>query len=868
MNLSIIAISRNKFILFKHFSVFTHSFLLFLQLVFNHHLTKMNTLAKKPWWKIFAPYAAAIVLFILLAVIYASPVLDGKVVNAEDTKSWEGMYQESKTFHENTGEYTWWSGSMFCGMPTYQIGGGKYQGSNLGAPISMLVRLGFSGTLAILICYFLGFYILMRAFKVNAWLSIIGSIAITFSSYFFIIIGAGHVVKAFGLGLMAPVIGGFYLIFQKKYGWGIIITMIYTAIGFMSHPQMSYYIFMLIGVLFFAELYTHIKEKRMLDLGKGILLFAVAVVIGLGTGYAKYKTNTEYLKETMRGGHSDLVNTAPEKGDAASKAGLDIKYATQWSYGIDETLTFLIPGYKGNSSNYDVGKDSETYKALINNGVPRKEAESFSKHVPAYWGNQPSTSGPVYMGAIVCFLFLLGLIIVKGPYKWALLVATLFSILLSLGSNFMSLTELFFNYFPMYNKFRAVSSILIVAEITMPLLGFLAIKAIMNQEVTKKKALIGVFISGGITMGICLFIALFGPMMFDFTSSNDSVMFSQLPEWLSSAILADRASILRTDALRSFLFILLGGGLVWLYASARIKAKWFIPLLGILVLSDMWPINKRFFNDDYFVTAKQDKNYFKKMPYEEQLLNSDKDPNYRVLNLTTNTFNESRTSYYFKSIGGYHAAKLRRYQDLIEAHISKNNMEVINMLNTKYLFVPGENGDVEVKRNPDAMGNAWFVDSLFVVNTPNEESDALNTINLRNSAVTDVKFKSFAQNFKPGHDSTATVQLLSYAPNKLEYKYSASCPGTIVFSEIYYPYGWKAFIDDKPVEHFRANYTLRALNVPAGQHQIRFVFDPDSAKNGSIVSIICFLLIYATIAGIAIYEFFRYRKNRKNVVKQ
>lgn len=823
-----------------------------------------NPLQPNPWWKQALPYAAAIAIFIVFALIYCSPILDGKIVQAGDTKSWEGMCQENKVFHETTGEYSWWTGSMFCGMPSYQIGGGQTTRISWGKPISLISHLGFAGTLSILIGYFLGFFILLKAFKVDTKLSVIGSLAISMSSYFFLIIPAGHVTKAVTIGLMAPVIAGFYLIFQKKYGWGIILTMIYTCLGFMQHPQMSYYICMLIGILFCAELYTHIKEKRFLDLGLGILFFAASMGIGLGTGYAKYKSNTEYVQETMRGGHSELV----KDNDATNKtSGLDLDYATAWSYGIKESMTFMIPGFMGNSSNYNAGTNSETYKTLVSNGVSRRDAENFSKNVPTYWGDQPFTAGPVYMGAIVCFLFVLGLCIVKGPYKWALLVATLFSVLLSWGHNFMPLTNFFFDYFPMYNKFRAVSSILIVAEITMPLLGFLAIKEIMDKNVDKKKVTRSICISAGITAGICLIFALFGKLMFNFSSVNDEQIFSQLPEWLNGAIIADRMKMMQGDAFRSFIFIALGAGLLWLYVNEKLKTSWFIGILAVLVLLDMWPIDKRYFNNDNFVTEKQDKNYFKKLPYEEELLAMETDPNYRVLNLTTNTFNESRTSYYFKSIGGYHAAKLRRYQDLIDQHISKMNMPVLNMLNTKYFFVPGQDGQVQVQRNPDAMGNAWYIDSLFVVDTPNEECDALGTINLRNSAVTDVKFKSFTEGFVPRHDSTATIKLTDYAPNRVEYDCSAAEAGVVVFSEIYYPYGWKAFIDEKPVEHFRANYTLRALNVPAGQHHIRFIFDPDSVRNGAKVNIACYIIMYLTIFGFAGWGIYRSVKRRKETVK-
>ncbi len=838
---------------------------------------------KKDLLKKIAIYLVIIITFIILAFVYCSPILDGKIISAGDTKSWQGMYQENKVYNEETGNYSWWTGSMFSGMPTYQIGGGKIASGQYFAPISMITSLGitqFSLIIGVIVLYFFGFFILMRSFKINIWLSMIGSIAITLSSYFFIIIAAGHNAKALSIGLMAPVIAGFYLIYNRKYIWGAILTMVYVAVGLMAHPQMSYYICMLIGVLFFAELYIHVKEKRWKDLGISTLIFAVSFMVGIGTGYTKMQLNLEYVKETMRGGHSELVKTT----DTTNKtSGLDLDYATQWSYGINETMTLLIPNYMGGASDYEVGTDSEIFKTLKKNGVPQSRAKELCKNVPTYWGDQPFTSGPVYIGAIVFFLFVLGLIIVKGPYKWALLVATLFSILLSWGKNFMPLTELFFNYFPMYDKFRAVSSILIVAEITMPLLGFLAIKEMMDKKITKEKMIKSIYISAGVTAGICLIFAMFGNLFFNFTSPNDSQYAESIPEWLMTTIVAERASMFRMSALRSCIFILLGAGTIWLYAKEKIKFGYFVSILGILILIDMWTVDKKYFNDSNFVTPKEDKSYFAKQPYEEQIL-QDKDPHFRVLNLSTNTFNESRTSYYLKSIGGYHAAKLRRYQDMIEIHIQKEmqtayssiaqaqgNMQmvnpkgfdILNMLNTKYFILPTNDQQAVPIQNPYYFGNAWFVDSLIVVNTPNEEIYALDSINLRNSAVLDAKYKDFTKDFIPGHDSTATVKLTQYAPDFIEYDASASKPGTLVFSEIYYPYGWHAYIDGKPAEHFRVNYTLRALNIPAGNHHIRFEFRPDAIKKSEPISYTCIFIIYATIIGGIAYSIVEARKKKK-----
>ena len=849
----------------------------------------------KEFFKKILPYLAALAIFIILTLIYASPVLDGKVINAGDTKSWEGMFQECRGYNAE-GHYSWWTGSMFSGMPNNQIGGGKYPAPALDVNFRTVAQLWFPATLALILAYFLGYFILLRSFKVNEWLSIVGAIAIAMSSYFFLIIPAGHNTKAMALGFLPVIIGGFHLIFQKKYGWGIILTMVYSSFALMLHPQMTYYIFMIIGLLAIAELYIHIREKRWKDLGIGIAAFALAFGIGLGVQSTAYMANREYAKETMRGGHSELA----KEEDAVNKtSGLSLDYITQYSYGIGETSTLLIPGARGYASAYNVGTNSKVYEAMVKNGMPKKQAAEYCKGMPTYWGGNEGTSGPVYVGAIVCFLFVLGLLIVKGPYKWALLVATLFSILLSWGYNFMWLTELFAKYFPMYTKFRAVESILVVAEITIPLLGFLAIKEIMDQKAAntynKKKMLRNIYIAAGVTAGLCV-IALFASFFMNFSWGRDEAIFAQWPEWLSSAVVAERAAIYRTSAFRSLVFVLLGALLVWLYASEKLKFGYFVAILGVLVLVDMWSIDRKFFNNDNFVSAKQDKGYFAEQPWEKDILDreGEKDDmhfptnkSYRIYNITNpqGPFNDSRSSYRFKSIGGYHAAKLRRYQDLIDAHISKETnpmiqsmrtmdgqkyflplsdtttYPVLNMLNMKYAVVGNE--QPMVVENPNAFGNAWFVDSVKLANTPNEESEALDQINLRNTLVTDVKFKDFVKDFQPNHDSTAQIKLTKYAPDYVEYDYSAKEKGTVVFSEVYYPYGWKAYIDGKPADHFRANYTLRAMNVPAGQHHIRFEFRPDTVEKWGKVSVACKYLIYLTILGVAGYGIFKMVRRRK-----
>lgn len=820
-------------------------------------MVETKNMDKKKIFSKWLPYLVALALFAIIACVYCAPEFEGKVVYAGDTINANSAVRESVQYRKDTGNNTWWTGAMFSGMPNYQIGGGRYASATLMKPLNKLFHPSATHLHLVFLMYFCCFFALLRSFKVDKWLSIVGALAIGFSSYFFIIEAAGHATKAWSIPLMSVVVGGFFLIFKKQYALGAALTMIFVSVGFSPHPQMAYYIFMLIGVLFCAELYIHIKEKRYKDLLISTLLFAGSVVVGMGTGMANIFANSEYMTETMRGGHSDLVQVA--EGEKKSD-GLDIKYATDWSYGIDESLTFMIPGFMGTASGYDVGTDSHLYETLVKNGVSKADAKSFCQSAPTYWGEQPFTVGSVYAGAIVCFLFVLGLLIVNGPYKWALLVATFFSFALAWGKNWMWLTELFFEYFPLYSKFRSVSSILIVAEVTVPLLGFLALKQIMDGTIDKKIINKNLYISAGITGGLCLIFALFGGSLFTFTSSNDANIASQLPGWAFSAIIEERSIMFRTDSFRSFLFIMLSAATVWLFTNNLIKKSWMIAVLGVLVVADMWPVNKRFLNESNFVTAKQNQSAFAMKPYEQAIL-TDKDPHFRVLNLTTSTFNDARTSYYLKSIGGYSAAKLRRYQDIIDQYLSKMDMDVISMLNAKYFIVADDEGKAVPQRNPYAMGNAWFVDTLLVAENANQECAALGSINLKTTAVMDKEFAGYVQNFTPVQGDDAQIALTSYAPDVLTYKSASGKAGTAVFSEIYYPYGWKAYIDNEPVDIFRVNYLLRAINIPAGNHDIRFEFRPDSVRKGDTLSLIFVGIMYASILAMIVVAVIRCRKN-------
>ena len=848
-------------------------------------------------WKKILPYAVAIVAFVAIAMIYCAPLLEGKVLVQGDVNNWKGAAQEARAYYEENGTRTWWTNSMFGGMPTYQITGSLPSGEMRNS-MAKVAHLGLEGgweAIGIIFAYFFGFFLMLRCFKVNPWLSIIGGLAIGFSTYFFLIIPAGHVTKAVALGFLAPVIGGFYAIFRKQYWLGAPLVVLYGILSLTLHPQMTYYIFMLIGVLACAELYIHIKDKAWKDLGISVGVLAISLLLVFGTKLSWLEMNQSYLKETMRGGHSELTRSGDDK---SKPAGLDLDYATAWSYGVDETMTFLIPNWEGGASGYNVGEKSQLCETMKDNGVPKRSAEQFCQQVPTYRGEKAFTSGPVYMGAIICFLFVLGLLIVPGPYKWALLVATLFSVALAWGRNMMWLTELFFNYFPMYNKFRAVESILVVAEITMPLLGILALQQIVDKKIAWEKLRMNMFIAGGVTAGLCLFFALFASVV-DVTSSYDAQWVNQVPAWLRDAIMDERTAMIKADAWRSFIFIVLGFAVVYWYAwksntqplaSSPYRHIAFYGALAVLVLADMLPVNKRFFGNDHFVKAKDADAYFAMQLYEQQILQDES--YYRVLNLATNTFNDARTSYRLKSIGGYSAAKLRRYQDLIDEHISKEmnplmqtvmrtqgfmlpdenegkDFPVLNMLNMKYAVVPLQGGKQAPVQNPYAMGNCWFVDEVILVDTPDEECALLSEIDLHKQAVADKKFAEALDITKPEVTplmafDESSIELTSYAPNCLQYESMNERNQVAVFSEIYYPYDWHLYIVNNNGEKMelplaRVNYTLRAAVIPAGHHQLVMEFQPHAIQTDKWCMAILILALLLSVGGLT-YPLWRKKK--------
>ena len=806
---------------------------------------------RKPNLKKLTPFVIALIAFITFGVIYCAPVLDGKKLQAGDITHYYGASNEIWEYSKSEGRQVWWTNSMFGGMPSYQISG-QTPANKLRGKLEKISHLGFTADKApigILIAYLIGFFIMLLCFEVDPWLSIAGAIALTLSSYFLLIIPAGHITKANAICCLAPMIGAFYAIYRSKYWYGVPLILFYGTIGFTLHAQMTYYVFMLIGVLFIGEIFIHAKNKTWKEFGKSTAVLAASLLIVLGTKISWFQMNNSYLKETMRGGHSELVS---DDAGEEKLVGLDFDYATAWSYGKSETLTLLIPDFMGGASGYDLGKDSKLEKDLKKLGVSSSSARSICSAAPTYWGEKVFTSGPVYIGAVICFLFVLGLIIVKGTYKWTLLAATCFSILLAWGHNWEWFSRLFFDYFPMYNKFRTVESILIVAEITMPLLGFLAVKELIESD-DKARNRKAILIAGGITAVICLLVAVSAGSI-DTSSSYDNDLKSNVGQKIYDAILNQRQALISSSALRSLAFVLAGAAISLVYCYIKDKKNSSVllaVLLGAVILLDLVPVDRKYFGKQNFITAKQYSQIFAMQDWEKAIL-QDQSLDYRVLNLATSTFNDARTSYRLKSIGGYSAAKMRRYQDLIEAHISKNNMAVLNMLNTKYLIT--QNG--QIMRNPEAMGNAWFVDTLLFVDTPVQESQALDVIDIRTTAVADKAFADALDIQISESDPDAFIRLDKYVPDHLEYTTSSAKDKVAVFSEIYYPREWHMYIDGKEQEIGRVNYTLRAAVIPAGTHSVIMEFIPDALKIDRLCYALVVLIIILTI-GLPVWHYLK-----------
>ena len=789
---------------------------------------------KQIWTKTW-PHLVAIVTFVLLVMVYFAPqVFENKQLPQGDMISARGMGHDAREYHEQTGEWSHWSNSMFGGMP-YNVTSGV-DSKSIFRPISTLMKVSFHGeTTAVLWLLLIGFYIFMLAVGSGPWLGIVGAIAFAFGSYNLIIIGAGHVTKGWVLATVPAVIGGCMLCYQKKYIVGFIVTLLATGLNvYWNHQQISYYTLLMLIPLAITYLIYAIREKKQKQFWTASAALVVAAIMAIAPAMDKLLPTWDYSKETMRGG-AVLKGTEDSK---AGKSGLNREYAFQWSYGKAETMTLLIPNFYGGSSNYALGEDSETYKT-VKKYAGSSQAKQILKSLPTYWGDQPFTSGPVYAGAIICFLFVLGLLAVKGPERWWLLAAVIIGILLSWGRNLPSLNNWLFDHLPLYNKFRTPSMSLVMTTTAMVMLGMLALRVLLKKEVELKH----IYIATGITGGLCLLFALFPGLAGGFTAKMDA----QLPEWLSECLLDDRRAMLTSDAWRSLCFILLAAAGAFAYLKIeKMRSGIVIALMGVLILADLWTVDKRFLNDDHFVPKKR--NLVTMTEADKQIL-ADKDPNYRVLNLTTSTFNDAQTSYFHKSVGGYSPAKLRRYQDIIDYYFAGNiNMNVLNMLNTRYVIT--QQG---VQYNPEAFGNAWFVQNIDWVNNPNEEIAAIGNIDLLQRAVIDTCWRTKVSDGL-AMTQPASIRLTKYAnPGNLFYESESTEDGLAVFSEVYYK-TWKAFIDGKEVPVVRANYILRAIEVPAGKHTIEFKCEDDLLLDTQIVSTIASCLVVLVIILLLVFR--------------
>ena len=844
------------------------------------------------------PDLLVVLLFAVIAFAYFFPAdTEGRILYRHDSSAGRGAGQELTEYYQRTGERTRWTNSLFSGMPTYQMAP-SYDSQEVLSDVGKFYHLWLPENVWYVFAYLLGFYILLRAFDFRRELAVLGSVIWAFSSYFFIIIAAGHIWKVIALAYLPPMIAGIVLAYRGKYLWGFVVTAIFTALEIQAnHVQMTYYYMFIILFMVIAYLVDAIRTKQLARFGKATGVCLVAAALGVVINLSNLYHTWQYTQESMRG-KSELVkkNSANQ-----TSSGLDRDYITQWSYGIDETWTLLVPNAKGGAS-VPMGQNEKAMEKA------NPEFYQFYQQIGQYWGEQPGTSGPVYVGAFVLMLFVLGLFIVKGPMKWALLAATVLSVLLSWGKNFMGFTDFFLDNVPMYAKFRTVASILVIAEFTIPLLAMLALKKVLETPdflKTKIPFLVGtsshrlvardvsgrtwLLLSFLMTAGFALLFALMPTVFFpDYVSSAEMASLKQIPqEYLPAEYLTQllanlkemRVAIFTADCWRSFFVILGGMVLLLLTLFNKLPKKYGVAAICALCLIDMWQVNKRYLNDSMFVERSVRETPQQETATDRQIL-QDHSLDYRVLNLASNTFNENETSYYHKSIGGYHAAKLRRYQELIDQYIAPEMRSmmhaiadaqgdmtrvagdsiypVLNMLNAKYVIMPLQGGQTVPLLNPYAFGNAWFVDRIQYVDNANQELDAVGRLNLRHEAVADNKFKTDLGD-ATGEQNGAIVTLKKYEPNELVYTVESSKGGIVVFSEIYYP-GWTCTVDGKDVPVGRVNYVLRAISVKPGKHNVVLTFKPASVKHTETAAYVAYLLL---VLAIALGVFVETRRKKK-----
>ncbi|MBL7922563.1 MAG: YfhO family protein [Bacteroidia bacterium] len=794
------------------------------------------------FFKTIRPHLVAIGIFLLVSVIYFSPVLSGKALDQHDINQWLGMQKEIADFRASSGQEPLWTGSMFSGMPAYQIS--VLYPANLMQYVNQLLWLWLPSPVNLLFLALLGFYLLMVSLKADFRIAIAGAFAYAFCSFYFVSIQAGHNSKVHAIALIPLIFAGILMAYRDRWLLGAAITALALSIQiYANHLQITYYVAITIGLLVLFELVRALLEKTL----PAFLRASVALLFAAALAVLPNITNLWLTYEY--GNYS--TRSQSELSEKKSSAGLDKDYALGWSYGRLETMTLLIPGFAGGSSMYELDSKSETYKAIAGNAGDA-QARSFVKQAPLYWGDQPMTSGPVYNGSIVVFLFILSLFLLKGPTRLWIASATLLFILLSWGRNFPAFTDMFFEHFPAYSKFRSVAMALVIASFMMPLAGMLALMKFTEGSIEKPRLRKALMFSFYIAGGISLLFALLPGLFCDFQGEADEQL--KQYDWLVAALRQDRESILRADAFRSFFFIALTFGLLYAWLKDKVKLNILLPAVAVLILVDLWAVDKRYLNSDDFTSKSRAEQPFDMTPADQQIL-QDKGY-YRVMNTTVSTFNDAGTSYFHRSIGGYHGAKLKRYQELIEYQISKGNINVLNMLNTKYFIVRNpQDQSPMVQMNPSALGPAWIVSDWKIVPNSDAEIKELDSLDTRNTAVIDSRYSQDIREAQKGPDSTASVRLISQngkvAPNYLEYEVNGSKNNLVVFSEIHYPVGWNAYLDGKAVPHVRANYVLRAMAVPAGKHKVEFRFEPEAYRTGEKISLAGSVVLLLLFAGAA-----------------
>ncbi len=813
------------------------------------------------WFKNNGIHLAIIGIFIALCFVYFSPALQGKSLMQQDVLQAQAMQKEIMDFKAKDGKAPLWTNSMFGGMPAYQIW--TQYPKNVTTYILSSFNATFPNPINIVLLYLLGAYLLFSVLRMSPWLAAAGAIAFAFSSYNFIIIEAGHGNKAMAIAFFAPILAGIILTFRKQYLIGAILTSLFLALEIRAnHIQMTYYLFIALLIFVGIELYHALKNKTAKDFAKSFGYLAVAVILAVAVNAGALWTTYEYGQESIRG----KSNLKTEKSQPNN--GLDKAYAYQWSQGVGENITFLVPNAYGGASSPQLDENSEVVKTLAQRGIPAEQAVGFAKQLPTYWGEKPFTSGPFYFGAIVCFLFILGLFIVKDRLKWWILSACILVLFLSFGKNWPFISDIFFNYFPLYNKFRAVESILVIAGFLFPLLAILAVKEVASSTQEPKLLFKKLKYSLWITGSLLLILIIFPTLLFSFKAPNHEAFVNQLLQVtgndhsfansIGNALVQDRISLARMDAIRSLVFVLLGAALIWALIKKKINPQLAFILLAGVILIDLWSVDRRYLNNENFVERNMLEQQFQ--PREvDQFIMRDTSLDYRVLDLTVSTFQNATASYFHKTIGGYHAAKLKRFQEVLDKQFNNAiNEDVLDMLNTKYVITTSQDSSQsqKIQNRSSACGPVWFVQNIIYVKNADEEMAAINSFDPRKVAFVDEKFKSLIDDKKVGYEPNSTIKLIDYHPDHLMYEYSAGRDMVAVFSEIWYDKGWDAYVDGEKIPYFRADYILRAAELPGGNHKLEFKFEPKSYYTGETISLIASVILILGLA-FAIYREFK-----------